>query len=78
MPRPNHPDQSYTATYDAWDRLVELKTGSNTEAKYEYDGTDARAVMAQADHVPLLSRHKIGAPTPVPRARRRSGASARR
>ena len=32
----------YTAVFDAWNRLVEIKDGSYTVAKYEYDGIGRR------------------------------------
>ena len=38
IPQPADPTQSFTATYDAWNRLVKLVDGSNTVAAYEYDG----------------------------------------
>jgi len=44
FPKPGDPANSYTAIYDAWNRLVEVKDGSNTVAKYEYDGVGRRIV----------------------------------
>ena len=44
IPQPAVPTLTYTATYDAWNRLVKLVSGSNTVAEYEYDGTKRRIV----------------------------------
>ena len=38
IPQPGDPTQSYTATYDAWNRLVKLEDGANTVAEYVFDG----------------------------------------
>ena len=38
IPQPGDPTQSYTATYDAWNRLVKLEDGANTVAEYTFDG----------------------------------------
>jgi RHS repeat-associated protein len=38
IPQPGDPTQSYTATYDAWNRLVKLEDGQNTVAEYVFDG----------------------------------------
>ena len=38
IPQPGDPTQSYTATYDAWNRLVKLKDGANTVAECVFDG----------------------------------------
>ena len=38
IPQPGDPTQSYTATYDAWNRLVKLEDGQNTVAEYTFDG----------------------------------------
>ena len=43
LPQPD-PTLSFTATYDAWDRLREVKDGSNTVARYRYDGRNRRIV----------------------------------
>ena len=47
LPQPNSPGSSYTATYDAWNRLVKLvDTGSaHTVAEYQYDGAKRRIVQ---------------------------------
>ncbi len=39
MPQPADPTKSFTATYDAWNRLVKIVEGVNTFTEYEYDGT---------------------------------------
>ena len=40
MPQPNDPTNGYTATYDAWNRLVKIvdTPTSNTVCEYAYDG----------------------------------------
>ena len=40
MPQPNDPTKGYTATYDAWNRLVKIvdTPTSNTVSEYAYDG----------------------------------------
>jgi YD repeat-containing protein len=42
IPQPNAPTNSYTCTYDAWNRLVEVKAGGSTVATYRYDGQNRR------------------------------------
>jgi RHS repeat-associated protein len=42
MPQPGSPTAGYTATYDAWHRLVKLANGGTTVAEYEYDATKQR------------------------------------
>ena len=44
IPTPNNPTTSYTATYDAWNRLVKLTDGANTITEYQYDGTRRRTL----------------------------------
>ena len=39
IPQPGNPTQSYTATYNAWNRLVKLVDGQDTVAEYIFDGT---------------------------------------
>ena len=38
IPQPGDPTQSYTATYDAWNRLVKLEDSQDTVAEYIFDG----------------------------------------
>lgn len=38
IPKPGDATQSYTATYDAWNRLVKLEEGEDTVAEYVFDG----------------------------------------
>lgn len=45
LPQPNDPTQSYTATYDAWNRLVKLAAGANTVSEYAYDGAKRRVIQ---------------------------------
>jgi RHS repeat-associated protein len=42
IPIPSNPTSSYTGTYDAWNRLVSLSSGSSTVATYAYDGLNRR------------------------------------
>jgi len=45
MPQPASPASSYTATYDAWNRLVKITDGANTVSEYAYDGAKRRVVQ---------------------------------
>ena len=45
-PRPLAPAQSYSLTYDAWNRLVVVKAGTSTVAQYGYDGLTRRVTKA--------------------------------
>ena len=45
MPKPASPASSYTATYDAWNRLVKIADGANTVSEYQYDGAKRRVVQ---------------------------------
>ncbi len=45
IPQPNDLANSYTATHDAWNRLVKLEDGTNTVAEYAYDGAKRRTVV---------------------------------
>jgi RHS repeat-associated protein len=42
MPQPSAPTSSYTAVYDAWNRLVSLTDGATTVGQYAYDGANRR------------------------------------
>jgi len=42
VPQPMSMTDSYDCTYDAWNRLVEVKDGETSIAKYEYDGLNRR------------------------------------
>jgi RHS repeat-associated protein len=42
MPQPAAPTSSYTAVYDAWNRLISLTDGSTTVGQYAYDGANRR------------------------------------
>jgi len=44
VPKPADPTGSFTATYDAWNRLVKLVDGANTVAEYEYDPRNYRLI----------------------------------
>ena len=45
VPQPADPTKSYTATYDAWNRLVKLVDGANSVSEYEYDGAKRRTIQ---------------------------------
>lgn len=45
VPRPADPTASYTATYDAWNRLVKVADGSDTVSEYANDGARRRIVQ---------------------------------
>jgi len=44
--RPASLTSSYTLTWDAWNRLVEVADGEDTVAEYEYDGLNRRIVKS--------------------------------
>jgi RHS repeat-associated protein len=44
IPKPADPTQSFTATYDAWNRLIRVEEGANKVAEYEYDGAKRRTI----------------------------------
>src|SRR5262245_32086466 len=44
IPKPAGLTSSFTATYDAWNRLVKLEDNSGTVAQFEYDGAKRRTV----------------------------------
>jgi len=44
IPKPADPTQSFTATYDAWNRLVRIEEGANKVGEYEFDGAKRRTV----------------------------------
>ena len=41
-PKPNDWSSAYDLTYDAWNRLVKVKSGTTTVATYAYDGLNRR------------------------------------
>jgi len=45
VPKPADPTATFTTTYDAWNRMVKVVDGSDTVAKYEYDGARRRVVV---------------------------------
>jgi RHS repeat-associated protein len=58
IPKPADMTGTYTGIYDAWDRLVEVKEGSSTIAKYQYDGTSGRIVkVTYSGGSPSETRH---------------------
>ena len=44
FPKASDPTSAFTATYDAWNRMVEVDDGSSAVAKYKYDGRGRRIV----------------------------------
>ena len=42
IPQPGNLTSTYTATYDAWNRMVKVEDGSDDVASYEYDGMNRR------------------------------------
>ena len=42
VPKPSDLTSTYTCTYDAWNRLVEVRSGEIVVAKYEYDALNRR------------------------------------
>ncbi|WP_428305401.1 RHS repeat-associated core domain-containing protein [Lacipirellula sp.] len=46
LAQPGTLDDSYTATWDAWNRLVKLADSSGVVAEYQYDGLNRRAVKS--------------------------------
>ena len=44
IPQPADPTQTYTGTYNAWNRLVKLTDGANTVQENEYDGLGRRII----------------------------------
>ena len=52
MPKPSSLTNSYTATYDAWNRMRQVKDGGTLIATYSYDGRNRRIVATTS-----LTRH---------------------
>jgi RHS repeat-associated protein len=52
MPKPTDPESAIEATYDAWNRLVEVTDGGVLVAKFEYDGTGRRIVKHSDSEAP--------------------------
>jgi len=44
IPKRADPTASFTATYDAWNRLLRIEEGSDKVAEYEYDGAKRRTM----------------------------------
>jgi len=44
FPQPASPTNSYTAVYDAWNRMVKISSGGSTVATYAYDGQNRRII----------------------------------
>jgi hypothetical protein len=58
IPKPADMTGSFSAVYDAWDRLVEVKEGSSTVAKYQYGGASGRIVkVTYSGGSPSETRH---------------------
>jgi hypothetical protein len=60
IPQPSDPTKTYTATYDAWNRLVKVVDDDtdDTVAEYQYDGANRRIVQKSYDEGDLQeTRH---------------------
>lgn len=44
MPQVSNPANSFTAVYDAWNRMVSISASGTTVGKYQYDGRNFRVV----------------------------------
>ncbi len=44
MPQPGTPTSSFTAIYDAWNRMTEVDSGGSAVGQYQYDGRHRRVV----------------------------------
>ena len=42
VPDPNNPQNGLTCTYDAWNRMVQVASGTTIVGQYEYDGQNRR------------------------------------
>jgi RHS repeat-associated protein len=42
VPKPNSPASAFTCTWDAWNRLIQVKDGETVVATYRYDGLTRR------------------------------------
>jgi len=51
VPKPNSPASAFTCTWDAWNRLVEVKDGETTVARYAYDGLNHRITKTVGDTI---------------------------
>jgi hypothetical protein len=51
IPKPNDPTTSFTATWDAWNRLTVIQDGSTTIATYAYDGQNWRTTKTSSGTV---------------------------
>lgn len=45
IPKPANPTQSYTGTYNPWNRLTAVKEGGDFVAEYQYDGAKRLAIQ---------------------------------
>ncbi len=50
MPEPGSEDTALNCTYDAWNRLVEVQSGSTVLATYSYDGLNRRITETAGGH----------------------------
>jgi RHS repeat-associated protein len=58
FPQPDSLTNSFDATWDAWNRLVQLEDGSDTVAKFGYDGLGRRIIKENyKDGTPTDTRH---------------------
>ena len=49
MPKPDEPSESFSVTYDAWSRMIELTEGDATVEVHRYDGAGRRIALANYD-----------------------------
>ncbi|MBX9677780.1 MAG: hypothetical protein K2X38_03370 [Gemmataceae bacterium] len=58
MPKPADPTTAFDAVYDAWNRLVEIKSSGDTVTKYQYDGQKRRKTAeSYASAILTVTRH---------------------
>lgn len=55
MPQVTDPTQSFTAVYDAWNRMVQVNSGGSAVATYQYDGRNRR--IGKVTTSPSETRH---------------------
>jgi YD repeat-containing protein len=67
MPQPATPTSTFTATYDAWNRMTGINSSSGTVATYQYDGRGRRIVkvttsISETRHFYCQGARRIGSP----------------
>jgi len=51
VPKPNSPASAFTCTWDAWNRLIQVKDGETVVATYQYDGLNHRIVKTVGETI---------------------------